>query len=234
MKIAYLVLDIETVPSRVITYEEVLNLVPKSIKKQETIENWINENYDIVNGKQALSPFTGTIISICAKIVNSDISFGKVCTIEEEKELLEDFIKFIKTNIDFSASTVYFVGHNIRDFDIPFIKTKMLYHKLEGIRYLPTEYYSKNILDTMELIACGKRNTYISLDTACNFLSIPRKEGMLGSEVYDYYKRGEYNKILSYCKNDVIITEGLFKRITYDNPTIAFNTNNDKFIPKAE
>lgn len=55
-----------------------------------------------------------------------------------------------------------------------------------------------------------------SLEHLAIALDIPTpKDGIDGSEVYDYYKNGKIKEICDYCMRDVEATRLVYKRMTF-------------------
>jgi predicted PolB exonuclease-like 3'-5' exonuclease len=57
---------------------------------------------------------------------------------------------------------------------------------------------------------------YISLDNLCYGLGIESpKDGIDGSQVWQYVKDGRENEVYDYCKRDVAAVREVYKRLTF-------------------
>jgi DNA polymerase elongation subunit (family B) len=127
----------------------------------------------------------------------------------DERRVLEDFSKLL--NLHFNNSKKhYFCGHNIKEFDIPYICRRMLIHQMEfpdlldisGKKPWDLEY----MLDTLTLWKFGDFKNYTALKvlTACFGIPSP-KDDIDGSEVgKTYWELDDLERIAVYCEKDVL------------------------------
>lgn len=114
-----------------------------------------------------------------------------------------------------------FVGHNLTDFDLPFI-----FHRSVMLGVAPhitfavsPSRYSERIYDTMSKWAgFGNR---VKLDTLAQAFGVGSKGDIDGSMVYDYYAAGRINELIEYCANDVAMTRAVYKRMTFYDLRVA-------------
>lgn len=114
-----------------------------------------------------------------------------------------------------------YVGHNLTDFDLPFI-----FHRSVMLGVAPhitfpvsPSRYSERIYDTMSKWAgFGNR---VKLDTLAQAFGVGGKGDIDGSMVYDYYVAGRVNELIEYCKNDVAMTREVYKRMTFQDARLA-------------
>lgn len=114
-----------------------------------------------------------------------------------------------------------FVGHNLIDFDLPFIFHRSVMLEIAPHPTFPVapSRYSERIYDTMSKWAgFGNR---IKLDTLARALGVGGKEGMDGSQVYDYYAASRIDEIKTYCADDVEMTRAVYRRMTFQEIRIA-------------
>jgi DNA polymerase elongation subunit (family B) len=135
----------------------------------------------------------------------------------DEKKIISDFFKltqkfFVDGNYKILA------GHNIKQFDIPFILKRAL---ANGFSYseFPFMYQigSKKpweleyIKDTKEMVNFGGSFFKTSLSELCLMLNLPNpKEGISGADIYNFIYNNEdvsyeekMEKICKYCEGDV-------------------------------
>jgi len=134
----------------------------------------------------------------------------------DEKKVLEAFIeltdKLHKHNKNFE-----FAGHNIREFDIPYICRIMLINNLKLPSYLnfhAAKPWEVKMVDTMQWWKFGDYKNYISLHLLANTLKVPTSKGdMDGSKVRDvFYDEKNLERISTYCEKDVIVVANIILR----------------------
>ena len=139
---------------------------------------------------------------------------------DDEKKLLEEFIQVIKKGFD-DPESFHFCGHNIREFDIPFICRRLLINGLQfpsifdisGKR--PWEMYD---IDTLQLWKFGDYKNYTSLKLLSEVLGIPTpKDQIEGKDVCRvYWQEKGLERIVEYCQKDVITVARLLLRFKGD------------------
>ncbi len=135
---------------------------------------------------------------------------------EDEKKLLNDFKQIVQQFE--SDPTLQLCAHNGKEFDFPYLCRRMTVHGIALPRVLDLsgkKPWEVNHLDTMELWKFGDRKSYTSLDLLGAIFGVPSsKEVMHGSEVNEYYyKKGELAKIMTYCREDVVATIQVFRKM---------------------
>jgi hypothetical protein len=117
-----------------------------------------------------------------------------------------------------------FGGHNIKEFDIPFICRRMLINCLplpEYLRLHDRKPWEVKMFDTLNWWKFGDNKNYISLHLLASVLDIPTsKTDMDGSMVQDvYYKNNDLPRIMEYCQRDVVVTANVILRF-HDKPLL--------------
>ncbi len=136
---------------------------------------------------------------------------------DDEKQLLFDFAQLVEKFYN-NPSKNYFCGHNIREFDIPYICRRMVVHQLALPRSLniagKKPWETKHFLDTLELWKFGDFKHYTSLKLLAALLGFPSpKDDIDGSEVGRvYWEENDLKRIARYCEKDVLATIQLFFR----------------------
>lgn len=135
---------------------------------------------------------------------------------DDETQLLKDFTalcdKFYKHNKNFC-----FGGHNIREFDIPYICRRILINNLPLPEYLwlhEKKPWEIKMFDTLSWWRFGDNKNYTSLNLLANTLSIPTsKTDIDGSMVQDvYYNDGNLQRIVEYCQKDIIVVANIISK----------------------
>ncbi len=216
-----MLLDIETVPC----YQG-FELLPDHLKllwadkiSKTVPENLLpDESYLLRAG--IMAEF-GKIICISAGYFyedeNKNVCFKvkSVCC-EEEAEILQNFLK-ITDAFQKNKKQIIFAGHNIREFDIPYICRRLLINNIALPSYLQlhgAKPWEIEMLDTLQWWKFGDYKNYISLNLLANILNVPSSKGdMDGSKVREvYYDDNDIERISTYCKKDVIVVANVILR----------------------
>jgi DNA polymerase elongation subunit (family B) len=135
---------------------------------------------------------------------------------DDEKFILQSFkdliTKFYKHNKHFE-----FAGHNIREFDIPYLSRRMLINGLElpaPLQIHGAKPWEVKMVDTLQWWKFGDYKNYISLHLLANVLNVPTsKTDMDGSMVqHVYYKENDLPRIVEYCQRDVVVVANVILR----------------------
>lgn len=193
--------DIETLPAP----GESLDLV-KSIYDSLTVDKKIKKmSFEEFHKSTALNGDFGKIYCIGLAIDNNDV----IVLSGNENNILTKFWEL-------SKSANLFVGHNIMEFDLPFIYKRSIINNVIPSRNLMfARYRNDPIYDTMkEWNKWSTNNT--SLDRLAKIFTIKSsKEIMKGSEVYDYYLKNKHDLVYKYCQEDVEVTRNIYKRLNF-------------------
>lgn len=201
-------LDIETIPCDDDTKEIFFyhKLKEKSIDMSE----------DKLDELHSTSSFDGTFGRICC--IAYILENGKVekgILKGEEKEILKEFWKI-------AGEADLFIGHNIFEFDLPFILRRSIIHGIKPTQNINfRKFYNSPIFDTMCFWANwsyepGKK---VRLDTLAKVFGFPTsKDEMDGSMVWPYYKDGKVDEICKYCMKDVELTRKIYYKLVIETP----------------
>lgn len=110
-----------------------------------------------------------------------------------------------------------FGGHNIKEFDIPYICRRLLINRMPLPEYLQLhdkKPWEVKMFDTLNWWKFGDNKNYISLHLLASVLGIPTsKSDIDGSMVQDvYYNDKDLLRIVAYCQRDVIVTANIVLR----------------------
>lgn len=220
MLLSLLVIDIETVP--IVENFEQLNDNWKQL--------WIDKASKLVDANTADEAWKmrGGIMAEFGKIVcistgyffeneNREQCFKiKSLYSDNEKEVLQQFLdvcnKLYKSNKNF-----VFGGHNIREFDIPYICRRIIINQLPLPEYLwlhERKPWEVKMFDTLSWWKFGDNKNYTSLHLLANVLQIPTsKTDIDGSKVQDvYYKEKNLPRIVNYCQQDIVVVANIILR----------------------
>jgi len=175
----------------------------------------------------------GKIICISAGFIfeKNDKTFFRITSFadKDERILLINFknllTKFCKT----VAHTL--CGHNIKEFDVPYICRRMIINKIELPKILQIagkKPWELSFLDTLDMWKFGDQKNFTSLKLLTTILGVPTsKDDIDGSMVAGvFYKENDLQRIVTYCQKDVVATAQVFLRLngleTIENDNIEF------------
>ena len=135
---------------------------------------------------------------------------------QDEKELLQNFVQTLN-QLEEINNRWCFTGHNIKEFDIPFLCRRLLINGLSIPQYLDFQNmkpWETNIIDTFQFWRFGDYKNYTSLKLLAAALNIPSpKDDIDGSMVGDvYWKENDLKRIANYCEKDVITVANIILR----------------------
>ncbi|MEZ4986420.1 MAG: ribonuclease H-like domain-containing protein [Saprospiraceae bacterium] len=134
----------------------------------------------------------------------------------DEAALLRDFNQLLGQYYN-DPFKFFLCGHNIKEFDIPYICRRMVVHSLPFTKMLDVRgkkpWETKQLLDTMELWSFGTTESiYILKLLAATLIPLPKDDidgSMVGRVFWD---DNDIDRIALYCEKDVLATVQLFLR----------------------
>ena len=141
---------------------------------------------------------------------------------DDEKILLQDFVAALQ-KMESANNKWSFTGHNIKEFDIPFICRRLLINGLALPPFLDFQNmkpWETNMIDTFQYWRFGDYKHYTSLKLLAAALNVPSpKDDIDGSMVGDVYwsqtpagKEKNLERIVTYCQKDVVTTANIVLR----------------------
>jgi len=110
-------------------------------------------------------------------------------------------------------------GHNVKNFDLPYIGKRMLINGIKVPKILPNytiKPWESRVLDTKEVWGFNSFAGLSSLNLVCTSLGLETsKDGEVnGSNIHKYYyDNNDIVKIKNYCEEDVKCTINLIKKL---------------------
>ena len=143
---------------------------------------------------------------------------------EDEKRLLEEWVGMVDKFYALFPG-FRFVGHNIKEFDIPYLCRRMMALGVPLPRYLQIsgmKPWETNLVDTMHQWRFGDTRHYVSLNLLARVLGIPTpKDDIDGSQVQEvFYTDGDLDRIKRYCVKDVVTVARVMQRFR-DQPVLG-------------
>lgn len=135
-----------------------------------------------------------------------------------EASLLDDFSEILARHFN-NPDKFAICGHNIREFDIPYICRRMLINQLPLPKMIDIAgkkpWETKHLLDTLEMWKFGDIKNYTSLRLLTAVFDIPSpKDDISGADVAGvYWEERDLDRIATYCEKDVLATVQLYLRL---------------------
>ena len=134
----------------------------------------------------------------------------------DEEELLEQFTHTIN-QLEAVHKRWSFTGHNIKEFDVPFLCRRLLINGLAIPPYLDFQNmkpWETNMVDTFQYWRFGDYKNYTSLKLLAAALNVPSpKDDIDGSMVgHVYWNENDLQRIAIYCQKDVVTVANIILR----------------------
>ena len=172
---------------------------------------------DLYSDKAAIYAEFGRIICISLGLMD-DHKFRVKSLLGDESDLLKAFFAIILKSYSDARNSI-FVGHNIKEFDIPYICRRAVINKID----IPTSlelsgrkpWEINHIHDTLEMWKFGDYKHFTSLDLLARCLNLPSsKQDISGKDVGRvYWEENDIERISKYCQQDVVLTARVYRRL---------------------
>lgn len=134
----------------------------------------------------------------------------------DEAALLLEFARLVEKRFN-DPDRIHFCGHNIREFDIPFLCRRMLINNINLPAILDRSGkrpWQMDDVDTLQLWKFGDYKHYTSLKLLTEILGVPTsKDGIEGKDVCAvYWQENGLDRIARYCRKDVVAVVRLLLR----------------------
>ena len=223
-----LFLDIETVPQEELfdQMDPELQVLWKQKTQYQRKEDYSPEEfYD----RAGIWAEFGKIVCISVGYfqIKGDIrNFRVTSFFGDEVELLKAFNNLL--NNHFSGPQFVLCGHNIKEFDIPFIARRMIVNRISlsgKLNLFGKKPWEIPHLDTMELWKFGDFKNFTSLNLLAHLFDIPTpKDDIDGSMVASiYYVEKDLPRIVKYCEKDVLTLANVFRKLRQEELLKRFN-----------
>lgn len=214
-----LFLDIETVPAVYSfsdlspVFQELWNEKTKYIQQRES------QTAEEVYKKSGIYSEFGKVICISTGIVHRKNHTNKLRIKSfyghDERELLLSFSEML--NRHFHQNNKFMCGHNVKEFDAPYLARRMLINNISLPKMINTagkKPWEVNHIDTMELWKFGDYKHFTSLNLLANIFGIPTpKDDISGADVARvYWEENDLERIKVYCEKDTITVAHLMHK----------------------
>jgi hypothetical protein len=193
------VLDIETIPCKRSLWRELGDTLQQKFLRDDIPERegWKNT---------ALDPVLGRIACVGLLLVEDGEEQIEVFAGSNEARLLKRFWQLVR-------SDDYIIGHNVLGFDLPFLRARSVVCRVRPTRQFDFRRYSTDtIYDTMQAWAHWDSRRWPRLELLAKILALRGKLGT-AREIYDWSRKGQWDKIERYCEQDLRLTFKIFRRL---------------------
>jgi hypothetical protein len=134
----------------------------------------------------------------------------------EELDLLQHFMQVVQQFGEGRKNWI-FAGHNLKEFDIPFLCRRLMVNGLAIPSFLDFQNrkpWETNLVDTFQYWRFGDYKNYTSLQLLAAVLNIPSpKDDIDGSQVgHVYWVEKDLQRIVVYCQKDIITVANILLR----------------------
>ena len=220
-----LFIDIETVPQKKLFEELPADIAKLWKEKYAQLKSRNPEKYLAYDSEKEAFEDCAGIYAEFGKIVCISVGYiyfdakkamrfrSKSFHGHDEKQLLAEFSALVERF--FSTKEHMFCGHNIKEFDIPYICRRLLINRLpvpSPLQIAGKKPWEITFIDTLELWKFGDYKNFTSLKLLTAIFDIPTsKDDIDGSQVSEvYYKEENLDRIVIYCQKDVFATAQLY------------------------
>lgn len=216
--------DIETVPPDESARAGVLADIEREMseKKSPTTTAQIEKMADERFRRLALCAEHGRVLVI-GMIVEREGKVAKRCLIGcdpsrrfhmDEARTLR---RFWSELCGFDCRRDLVVGHNIYDFDLPFLYKRSIIHRVRpSVELSFARYRSQPIFDTIcEWEKWGRQRIGLGRLAGVLEMESSKTNGIDGSRVYDYFIAGRHEEIAAYCGRDVALVRAIYYRMNF-------------------
>lgn len=169
-----------------------------------------------VISKMGLSPLTGKVVCFAMTIIPRDDSMQiyhrSMCNVDESIVLDALNKAILETGANYALDQL--ITFNGKDFDVPFIRTRMALHKMSGSMRKLNEWikkYSDSHLDLRQFLGgmeAFEKGTMEQWAMLFKVIDAPSNE--TGADIQSFYDNGEMDRILQKCQRDVEIMVKLY------------------------
>lgn len=136
---------------------------------------------------------------------------------DDEREILNQFGQVCHKF--FRNDSKQFCGHNIREFDIPYICRRSFINQM-NLPAILVDLQNKKpwenpMLDTLQFWKFGEYKNFTSIDLLSNVLGIESpKDDIDGGDVADvYWQQNDLPRIVKYCNKDIVTIAQVLMRL---------------------
>ena len=148
---------------------------------------------------------------------------------DDEAVILNEFFELVRLRYN-DINKSGFCGHNIREFDIPYICRRAI---INGLPLPPVldlrnrkPWEVKHLYDTLDMWKFGDVKHFVSVALLAHILGLPSpKDDIDGSMVgHVYWEEQDLPRIVHYCQKDVVTVANVYLRLNFEELVAVENT----------
>lgn len=199
-----LYLDIETLPAADESRDALAYLYARKREKAER-EGRELEDFEQFVRNTALDGAFGRLLCIGYAVDDGPTQ----ALVGDERDMLAAFWTLAR-------GARLFVGHNLLEFDLPFLYQRSVVQRVRpSVKLNFARYRSDPIYDTMHEWTHWGRSR-VGLEHLALALGIPTpKAGIDGAQVFAFHQAGRVDEIVAYCRRDVETTRAVYRRLRF-------------------
>ena len=196
---------------KAIIEEKLPKMIAEAIEKHKKDCEKVDSEYEAEWRGNALKSLKLTVICLCYAVDDGEVVKLK----GTEEEIFARFNDFL-ASFGHESQSFILVGQNIKGFDIPIIWHRAIKYRLKHVwNTFRVHRYSDRVHDTQDMFAITDGRNHYSQDSISKFLGRSGKGDFCGKDVHDAYLRGEIDRIVDYCADDVIDCRENYYAITF-------------------
>lgn len=183
-----------------------------SVQRRTVVVDIETVSLDATDDQGALNALRGCVVCIGVLVDDGIAVTATTFAGEDERGIIGNFWSVLKPND-------LLVGHNVLDFDLPFLQQRSWILGIKPSSRLDTRrYYTKDVIDTLQLWTnwTGSKKG-VTLDTLGSVLGCGRKTGE-GAKVAQWWAERDIERIKKYCLDDARLAYRVYCRLMYHEP----------------
>lgn len=213
-------IDIETIPTQHLPFQEF-------IRSQHAAKKTSRKDGDTVVNDSSKSGTFGEVLSIAWAVDDDPIQCIYRTNLQPfaERALLDQFAREMRKVLTHHTIDVnkqryeakLWVGHNVKDFDLSFLRKRFLVHRLDS--QIDFNLNKRDgVFDTKFEWDGYKASNFTPLKEICMALNIPVKSnGLSGDKVWEAALEGRFEEIAEYNCEDVEAVRQIFKVMRHES-----------------
>lgn len=160
----------------------------------------------------SIYPEFGKIVCVSLGALNKEGSI-KITTYKGTEK---DILLKVRTVLEAAENKYTLCGHNIKNFDLPYLGKRYLINGLKPPALLPsydTKPWEIRCVDTRDIWTFGGFKSFSSLNLVATLLGIKPYSNIKGEDVGKYYWGNDEDKVLEYCESEIKLTIDIIKKI---------------------
>lgn len=177
---------------------------PGNYKNPDAIEKWKAEDLAKQAARASLDPDLCRIVAIGTVIEGASPMVLTCHNEDDERSLLSSFWFFREAS--------HFIGFGCLNFDLPVLLRRSLYLGVKVPQIQIDKYKHPQVTDLLMVLSNNGQQKMRSLSFYAKRFGLPALEGD-GADVPGWVAAGEWDKVESHLRADLVTTEALAKRL---------------------